>query len=168
MDEAAVKKLIESAVAAATSPLQARAMRGDAMVAGIRALSKISLSEAQKQFVVDTVLRDALPLKEGAFDDAKFGELVIAEAQRFGAAIGGARVTGMGEVPVREAGKSCKTCKGSGEDADGDDCGTCGGSGKMKESRRTDPVTEELTTLCESALGMSKSAAGRAANGRAA
>lgn len=172
MDEAAVKKLIESAVRDATSSLKERALRGDAVVCANRALKGVSLSDVQKQYVIDTVLKESLPLTDGALDEKKFAELTIAEAKRYGASIsGGARVTGMGQVPIAEAakeGKKCKACDGEGKDDDGDDCSKCDGTGKVKESARKTGPTEDQVLLYESTFGMSKEAARRALEGRAA
>ncbi len=109
MDEAAVNKLIESAVAKANAPLIGRALRGDATVLANRLLADISLPEAAKQEVIANVLREALPVIEGTndLDTAKFGALVTAESKRIGALVssltGGGRVTGMGAPgePIR-------------------------------------------------------------------
>ncbi len=101
--ESAVSKAVTEAVAAVTAPvqgLQQRALRGDAMVEANRVLKTVSLHESAKQLIVENSLRD-LPLKDGALDVPKFGELVMAEAKRIGSVIGVAtgagRVTGMGE-----------------------------------------------------------------------
>jgi hypothetical protein len=96
MTEADVKRLVESAVTAATSPLRERAVKGDAIVAANRVLAPLALSEAAKQFVIENVLRGSLPLKEGDLDEAKLGELVTAEAKRVGAVLGQSGVRGMG------------------------------------------------------------------------
>lgn len=108
MDEAAIKKLIADGIAAgitaataplreAMAPLEKRALRGDAVVVCSRALATIGFSESQKQFVVDTVLRESLPVKDGLIDEPKLTELVTAEAKRYGATLGnGARVVGLG------------------------------------------------------------------------
>jgi hypothetical protein len=168
-EKAEVQKLIESAVASATTPLRERALRGDATVAGMRALKGVSLSEAQKDYIVANVLRDPIPNNAGVLDEVKLGELIMAEARRFGATLpNGSRVTGLGTVSAEEAKKmSCKTCDGSGEDSDGEDCSDCGGTGKMKpkESRRKENPDTEAIELFE-ALGMDKNQAARAARGR--
>ncbi len=88
MTEIEVKKLIESAVATATSPLRERAVKGDAIVAANRVLAPLALNESAKQMIVENVLRGSIPLKDGGeLDDTKFGELVTAEAKRVGAVI---------------------------------------------------------------------------------
>gem|GEM_PF-2354579 len=103
MTEADVKRLVESAVTAATSPLRERAVKGDAIVAANRVLAPLALNEAAKQFIIENVLRGSLPLKEGDLDEAKFGELVTAEAKRVGAVLGreiGVRGMGVAEPVV--------------------------------------------------------------------
>lgn len=162
MTEAEIKKLIDDGIAAGTSSLKERALKGDAIVVASRVLRGVSLSEAQKQFVADNAMRGDLPLKEGALDEKKFGELVIAEAQRYGATLGnGARVIGLG-VAVTEAANPAD------EDDDEDETEQIRG-GKKRRIREAKPDADaELMTLIESDLGMSKSAALRAAKGRAA
>jgi hypothetical protein len=118
MTEAEVKKLIESAVTTAVaavkapvSLLEARALRGDAMVEANKIMSGMSLHEATKARVIDTVTREGvIPTKDGQVDLDKFKPLVLAEAQREGAYAamlsGGGRVSGMGTasvVPLTEA-----------------------------------------------------------------
>ena len=88
MTEAEVKRLIESSVAAATSPLRERAVKGDAIVVASKVLSPLAFDEAAKQFVIENVLRGSLPLKEGELDETKLTELVTAEAKRVGALFG--------------------------------------------------------------------------------
>ena len=171
-EKAEVQKLIESAVASATTPLRERALRGDATVAGMRALKGVSLSEAQKDYIVANVLRDPIPNDAGVLNETKLSELVMGEARRFGATLpNGSKVTGLGTVSAEEAKRAmCPTCKGEGEDEDGEDCSDCGGTGKMKpkESRRqaADPDADYVA-LYESAFGMTKEQAARAARGRA-
>jgi hypothetical protein len=104
MTEAEIKKLVESAVSSATAPLKERALRGDAMVAAGRTLATVSLPDLAKQKVIDSVLRESIPTKDGALDETKLADLVMAEAKREGAYIasitGGGRVVGMGPSPV--------------------------------------------------------------------
>ena len=148
MTEADVKKLIESTVAAATSPLRERAVKGDAVVIASKVLSPLAFNEAAKQFVIDTVLRGSLPLKEGELDEAKFTELVTAEAKRVGALFGAVTptlVTGLGfaepvavDPKVREA--------------------------QIEREKAAD--VEDINSL--RALGLTESAAKHAAKGRAA
>ncbi len=113
METAEIQKLIEAAVAKATSPLQERALRGDAAVEANRILSSVTLPEASKQRVVDMVLREALPLTEGKLDAVKFADLVNAEAKREGAYVasltGAGRVTGMGSYPGPVADPAAET-----------------------------------------------------------
>jgi hypothetical protein len=177
MTDDEVKRLVESAVTsavkAATDPLKNELLRSNASIAGLRTLKGVSLSESQKVYIVDSVLRDPVPTNAGVLDETKLSELVMAEARRFGATLpNGSKVTGLGTVTAEEAKKmSCKTCDGSGEDSDGEDCSDCGGTGKMKpkESARKakDPVFEEAVELYESGFGMTKEQAARAARGRA-
>ncbi len=106
MDEAAVKSLVDAAVLAATTPLKERALKGDAQILAARTLATVSLSESQKQYVIENVLSTGVPLVEGKVDETKLSEAVIAEAKRYGATVSnGARVTGMGVVgmPLVEA-----------------------------------------------------------------
>ena len=96
MTEAEIKKLVESAVAEATAPLQERAKRGDATVICHRALANTSLTEAQRGYVVDTVLRETIPTKDGAVDSEALTLLVNMEAKRLAGVIGGVRGLGAG------------------------------------------------------------------------
>jgi hypothetical protein len=93
MDTAEVQRIVEAAVktavAQATAPLQERARRGDATVIAHRALASIGFSEAQKAFVVETVLRETIPTKDGAVDADALGVLVTTEAKRLGTVLGG-------------------------------------------------------------------------------
>ena len=108
MTETEVKKLIESAVKVATAPLEARALRGDAMLAASQIIGPMSLHEAAKARVLDVVTREgAIPMKDGKLDADAFRTLVVAEAQREGEYLsritGGGRVIGMGSgVPVHQ------------------------------------------------------------------
>ena len=171
-----IQKLVESAVSNAVNPYRERALRGDATVLANRILSGVSFTESQKQFVIEESLRNALPIDGDKLDEKKFSDLVVAEAKRFGAAIGtGGKVRGLGAaVEVTEAMKNCPTCDGDGEDEDGEDCSDCGGSGKVprggkkaKESAKRETVeNDELATRLRESLGMSEAGAKRAAGGR--
>jgi hypothetical protein len=100
MNETDVKRLVESAVTAAVAPYQRRALKGDAMLAANRVLAPLSLNEAVKVMITENVIRDGdnLPMKEGALDETKLGELVTLEAKRVGAVLGASfpGVHGMG------------------------------------------------------------------------
>lgn len=108
MTESEVKKLIESerqrweneGALKSVRALEARALRGDAIVEANRALASLALKEGAKQLVIDNVLRGDLPLKEGSLDVPKFTEMVNAEAKKVAAVLsesaGGGRVIGMG------------------------------------------------------------------------
>lgn len=96
MDEAAVQKLIESAVSAAQAPLLARALRGDARELATTILAPITLAEASKARVIADVLSHKLPMKDGTLDAAKFTEAVNAAAKVEGAYV--ASLLGSGQV----------------------------------------------------------------------
>lgn len=103
MDEAAVQRLIESAVKAAQAPLLERALRGDAREEATRILAGVSLPETSKQRVIAEALRE-VPVKDGVIDSVKFAESVNAAAKAEGAYIasltGSGQVRGMGAAPV--------------------------------------------------------------------
>ena len=90
--EANEKKLLE------------RALRGDAQVFAASVLKPLSLHEAGKELVLESVLRGAIPQKDGLLDEATFKEAIDAEAKRVGAAmaaaLGSGRVAGLGAAPV--------------------------------------------------------------------
>lgn len=102
MDEQQIQKLVEAGVAKALAgssikALEARALRGDAMVAANRVLGGLALHESAKARVVEIVTREgAIPVKDGAIDSEKFEALVTTEAQREAAYIAG--ITGVGTV----------------------------------------------------------------------
>ena len=108
MTEQQITALVESAVqkavaAVTTAPpsvkaIETRLMKADATVEAHRVLAPLNLREGAKQLVVRNILRDAnFPVKDGELDNAKFGELVMAEAQSVAMALGeGGGVHGMG------------------------------------------------------------------------
>jgi hypothetical protein len=97
MDAEELKLLRES-----VARLSGKETRREAIQEGARILRDVSLPDAAKEYVIETVLKESLPMKDGALDVTKFTESVNAEARRFGAAIGGQRVTGMGvAAPVQ-------------------------------------------------------------------
>lgn len=173
MTDEQVKLLISEAVKAATSPLRERALRGDALYAGHQTLAGVAFTDEQKSFVIEEAIRAGLPEKDGALDTEKFGVLVMAEARRLGKVISnGGKVRGLG-VAVAEAKdgmKECPHCDGDGEDGDGEDCEHCDGTGKIeagkKKTKESRNPEKELATTLSSALGLSESAAKRAAEGR--
>jgi len=122
------------------------------MVEANRVLKTVSLHESAKQLIVENSLRD-LPLKDGALDVPKFGELVIAEAKRIGSVIGVAtgagRVTGMGTgieiVPSKEERKKLKEAR--------------------KEEKRAAKQLREASADSWEAIGLSPEAAKVAARG---
>lgn len=97
MDAEELKLLRES-----VSRLSNKETRREAIQEGARILRDVSLPDAAKEYIIETVLKEALPMKDGGLDTVKFTESVNAEAKRFGGAIGaGPRVTGMGaSAPV--------------------------------------------------------------------
>ncbi len=114
MDEKEIKALIESGIKTglaahkdtAVVGLLERARKGDATVIATRTLSGVSLAEASKQRVIESVLRGSIPLTEaGEVDETKLVELVNAEAKREGSYVaqltGSGRVLGMGTAPVQ-------------------------------------------------------------------
>ena len=98
MDADELKLLRES-----VARLSSKETRREAIQEGARILRDVELPDAAKEYVIETVLKESLPMKDGTLDLTKFKESVDAEARRFGAAIGaGPRVTGMGAAPVVE------------------------------------------------------------------
>ena len=99
MDADELKLLKESLAAnvAITAALQTKEMRRDAISEAARVLRDVALAPQSKEYVIETVLRNPLPMTDGALDTVKLAEAVNAEASRFAAATGQAqRVTGMG------------------------------------------------------------------------
>jgi hypothetical protein len=104
MDAAELKSLKESLAAreANEKKLLERAIRGDAREFTVRTLKSITLHEAGKELVIESVLGREVPQKDGAVDEAKLKEAIDAEAKRVGAAI--AAATGSGQVRGMGAG----------------------------------------------------------------
>ena len=99
MTDAEVKLLKESVAAntAITEALQLKETRREAIAEGARILRDVALPASAKEYIIESVLRNPLPMKDGALDTVKLAEAVNAEASRFAAATGQAqRVTGMG------------------------------------------------------------------------
>ena len=103
MDAAELKKLQESLAAQAVvnQRLLERALRGDARTEAARILKGVTLIDAAKERVIESVLRNPIPqTAEGALDVAKFTESVTAAAKEEGAYVaslmGSGRVLGMG------------------------------------------------------------------------
>ena len=104
MTEAEQKQLRE-ALGISQSLLE-KERRREAIAEGARVLRDVSLPGEAKEYIIETVLKEALPLKDGQLDVAKFTESVNAETRRFGGAIGARGVTGMGAaapVEITEA-----------------------------------------------------------------
>lgn len=128
MDAAEIKKLQEAvtAQAALNARLLERALKGDAREEAAKILRTVSLPEAAKERVIDSVLREMIPQKDGALDVARLTESVNAAAKAEGAylaQIGGAgRVFGMGaaapvEIDAKEAERRAAQDKAEGEQA---------------------------------------------------
>lgn len=142
-----VKNLRES-----TARLLDRAIRGDARVAAAEVLEGLTLAEAAKKRVVETVCAGALPKTEaGELDRTAFAAVVAAEAKREGAyvarLVGSGRVSGMGAAPAAV---------------------------ELTEAQRTEADArrkrdeDDAVRIFESFPGMTKEAAAVAAKGRAA
>jgi hypothetical protein len=113
MDEAAIQKLVESAVTKATAPLildnaqlKERAAKGDAVLEATRLLEKVSLPNSAKQRVIESATTN-VPLKEGVLDTEKFAESVNLFAKREGEYLasvgaGNGQVKGMGIAPATD------------------------------------------------------------------
>ncbi len=104
MDEAQVKRLIETAVKEATGPLHARIATGEAEKLCRAVLGSTGLTEAQKDYVTGQVIARPLPMKEGALDAVALTESVNATMKAYSATLPPAgQVTGMGtSFPVAE------------------------------------------------------------------
>jgi hypothetical protein len=174
MTDEQVKLLISEAIKGATAPLRERALKGDALYAGQKTLAGVAFTDEQKSFVIEEAIRAGLPEKDGQLDTEKFGVMVMSEAQRLGKVIGnGAQVRGLGvaATEAKKGMKACPSCDGEGENSDGTDCKDCDGKGMVakdaksaKESYRNNE--KELASQLASTLGLSESAAQRAAKGR--
>jgi hypothetical protein len=115
MTDEEIKKLVETTTAAAVTAalaavqtpvvsLTERALKGDAREEATKLLESVTLPESSKRKVIETVLREALPLKDGALDVTKFTERLNAEAKSEGQYVaeltGAGRITGLGGAPV--------------------------------------------------------------------
>ena len=99
MDANELTLLKESVAAntAITEALQLKETRREAIAEGAKVLRDVALPASAKEYIIESVLRNPLPMKDGALDTVKLAEAVNAEASRFAAATGQAqRVTGMG------------------------------------------------------------------------
>jgi hypothetical protein len=164
MTDEQIKLLVSEAIKGATAPLRERALKGDALYAGLKTLEGVAFTDEQKGFVIEEAIRAGVPEKDGQIDAEKFGVLIMAEAQRLGKVLGnGGKVRGLG-VAATEA-KTTKDCP----DCNGDpDCDTCGGSGKVPKTKAKESADpdKDLADQLASVLGLSEAAAGRAAKGR--
>lgn len=102
MDAAELKKLQESLALreANEKKLLDRALRGDAREFITTTLRGVTLHEAGKELVLESVMRGEIPQKDGMLDEAKLKESIDAEAKRIGIAFAAAtssgRVQGLG------------------------------------------------------------------------
>lgn len=104
VDAAELKQIKEALVLreANEKKLLERAIRGDAREFAVRTLKAITLHEAGKDLVIESVMSREIPQKDGAVDEVKFKEAIDAEAKRVGAVI--AAATGSGQVRGMGAG----------------------------------------------------------------
>lgn len=98
MDEGALKEIKEALVKreANEKKLLERALRGDAREFAVKHLKSVTLHEAGKELVMESILRADIPQKDGVLDEAKLKESIDAEAKRIGEAF--AKATGSGQV----------------------------------------------------------------------
>jgi hypothetical protein len=99
MDAAELKKLQEGLAAAqvVNKQLLERALRGDAREEAGRLLKSVTLVDAAKERVIETVLRGPIPQTEaGSLDTAKFKESVDSAVKAEGAYV--ASITGSGQI----------------------------------------------------------------------
>ena len=84
------KRLLESLVR--------ESLRNKAITEGARLLAAVSLTEGQREYIMDTVMERSIPTTaDGDLDAKKFREALSAELSRFGAALGNRQmVQGMG------------------------------------------------------------------------
>lgn len=85
------------------SRLVEKDVRREAIEVGARTLETVSLNEAAKMYIVETVIDRGVPKKDGTLDTEKFTEAIEAETRKFGGAIGALpRVQDMGAAaPVQ-------------------------------------------------------------------
>lgn len=123
MDEAQLKKLIESAVSAAIAPIKTeleaakvalketratndpllrRALKADATVEAMAVLKELGLRDGAKALVIADCVKGDLPLKDGELDMSKFRESLNARAKEVASAFGGdgPAIIGMGTAPA--------------------------------------------------------------------
>jgi hypothetical protein len=108
MDTAEIKKLQEGLAAqvAINERLLRRAIRADAVELGTAVLATTGLNEAQRKYVIESVVGavDApkeIAVKEGALDSVKLTESINAAAKAYVATLpNGARVQGLGGAPA--------------------------------------------------------------------
>lgn len=96
---ALVESAVKTAVAAVTQPVQRlteRELRADATVLATRVLSTCTLHEASKQRVIEAAVKTLPKTTDGMLDEAKFAELVTAEAKREGQYVAALTGTGTG------------------------------------------------------------------------
>lgn len=139
-----VTKLVEAGIRKARLPEEAQ-------FEATRLLESLQMKPSTKQVIVEGVLRQTIPVKEGALDKEAFGLLVVAEAQRIGRIVaeetGGGRVFGMGiGAPVPAAPKPEEI------------------AAREAQAKRDEAESVEVWKR----LGLNEAGAKAAANGRAA
>ena len=116
MDADELKLLRES-----VARLSSKETRREAIQEGARILRDVSLPDAAKEYIIESVLKESLPMKDGVLDLVKFTESVNSEAKRFGGAIGvGPRVVGMGAAAVVEITEGQRAAQAAAQKAEDD------------------------------------------------
>lgn len=105
--ESSTKAAVEAALATVQKPvtlLEAKALKGEATGLAHRLMTGLSLAEASKQRVVESVTAGTLPTKDGELDVATFTTLVTEAAKREGEYVAtltkAGAVRGMGAAPA--------------------------------------------------------------------
>lgn len=96
MNEADVKKLIETQIGTAVKPYQQRAIKGDAREEASQVLKTITLPEAAKLKITEAALVNLPTTAEGELDTKAFREALAASAKAEGEYLAG--ITGSGRV----------------------------------------------------------------------
>ncbi len=105
-DTEEMKSLRESVAAQAETnrKLLERLAKSEARDIAAAALEGVTLPDQAKRKVIDSVLRESLPMKDGAVDETKLRESVTAEAKREGEYL--ASLSGSGQIQGMGAGTS--------------------------------------------------------------
>ena len=104
-----LKTALKEALGGITAPvttLTERALREDAQHQAVAILAPVTLPDTSKQRVIETVLRDPIPMKDGKIDSVKLTEAINAQAKIEGQYVaeltGSGRVTSLGGAPVHQ------------------------------------------------------------------